>query len=280
MTLSHRTPSLWCALLATAALIAGAPARAAEPGDLALKAAIAGSQRTPANGVRDPARHPYETLSFFGLKPTQTVVELSPGGGWYTEILAPYLRDKGQLILAADDPASPSAYSQRSAARLKAKLEAQPAVYDKVQVGVFDAGAGKLQYAAPSSVDLVLTFRNVHNWVQLGDAKTVAVFKSAFDVLKPGGVLGVVDHRRPVGQPQDEKAESGYLHEAYVIRIAQGAGFKLAAKSEVNANPKDTADHPGGVWSLPPTFGLKDKDRARYEAIGESDRMTLKFVKP
>lgn len=280
MTLTHRKPSLWCALLATAALLAAAPARAADTEDLALKAAIAGSQRPPANVARDPARHPYETLSFFGLKPTQTVVELTPGGGWYTEILAPYLRDKGQLILAADDPASTSAYSQRSAARLKAKLEAQPAVYDKVQVGVLDAGAGKMQYAKPGSVDLVLTFRNVHNWVQLGDATTTAVFKSAFDALKTGGVLGVVDHRLPAGRVQTPKADSGYLHEAYVIRMAESAGFKLAAKSEVNANPKDTADHEGGVWSLPPTYGLKDKDRARFEAIGESDRMTLKFVKP
>lgn len=264
------------ALLSAAALLTGLPAHA----DEALKAAIAGSQRTPANVARDAARHPYETLSFFGLAPTQTVVELSPGGGWYTEILAPYLRERGQLILAGDDPASTEPYYQRSAARLKAKLEAQPAVYDKAQLSIFDAATGKLQYAKPGSADLVLTFRNVHNWVQHGEAKTAAVFKSAFDALKPGGVFGVVDHRRPVGQVQDAKAESGYLHEAYVIRMAEGAGFKLAARSEVNANPKDTADHPGGVWSLPPTFGQKDKERARYEAIGESDRMTLKFVKP
>ena len=264
-------------LLATAALLAAVPASAA---DTALQAAIAGTQRTPANVLRDPARHPYETLSFFGITPTQTVVELTPGGGWYTEILAPYLRERGQLILAADDPASDKAYFQRSAARLKTKLDASPAVYDKVQVAVFDAGAGKLQYAKPASIDLVVTFRNVHNWVQLGDEKTKAVFKSAFDVLKPGGVLGVVEHRRPAAQAQDAKAESGYVHQAYVVRMAESAGFKLAATSEVNANPKDKADHANGVWALPPTYANKEVDRARYAAIGESDRMTLKFVKP
>jgi predicted methyltransferase len=264
-------------LLATAALLAAVPASAA---DTALQAAIAGPQRTPANVLRDPARHPYETLSFFGITPTQTVVELTPGGGWYTEILAPYLRERGQLIEAGEDANSPVAYKQRGAARMKAKFEAQPAVYDKVQVAVFDAEADKLQYAKPGSVDLVLTFRNVHNWVQLGDAKTAAVFKSAFEVLKPGGVLGLVDHRRPAAQPQDAKAESGYLHQAFVVKLAEAAGFKLAATSEVNANPKDKADHPGGVWALPPTYANKDVDRERYTAIGESDRMTLKFVKP
>ena len=264
-------------LLAVAALVTTGPATAA---DTALQAAIAGMQRTPANVARDPARHPYETLSFFGITPTQTVVELTPGGGWYTEILAPYLRERGQLIAAGEDPGSTVAYKQRGAARLKAKFEAQPAVYDKVQLTVFDADTDKLRVATPASVDLVLTFRNVHNWVQLGDAKTLAVFKSAFDVLKPGGVLGLVDHRRPVAQPQDAKADSGYLHQAYVVKIAEKAGFKLAATSEVNANARDHADHPNGVWALPPTYANKDVDKGRFEAIGESDRMTLKFVKP
>ena len=264
-------------LVTTASLLTAAPASAA---DTALQAAIAGAQRTPANVLRDPARHPYETLSFFGIAPTQTVVELTPGGGWYTEILAPYLRERGQLIVAGEDPGSAVAYKQRGAARIKAKFEAQPAVYDKVQVAVFDAEADKLQYAKPGSVDLVLTFRNVHNWVQLGDAKTAAVFKSAFDALKPGGALGLVDHRRPTAQTQDAKADSGYLHQAFVIKLAEAAGFKLAATSEINANPKDKADHPNGVWALPPTYANKDVNKARFEAIGESDRMTLKFSKP
>lgn len=280
----HLTTLANLAFASCAALfVAAAPARAAAVApaeDAALKAAIASPHRTPANVNRDGARHPYETLSFFGIKPTQTVVELSPGGGWYTEILAPYLREKGQLILAGDDPASEQAYFQRSAARMKAKLEALPALYDKVQVTVFAPGAGKFDYAKPGSADLVLTFRNVHNWISAGEGKAQAVFNSAFAALKPGGVFGVVEHRRPVGQEQDAKASSGYVHQAYVIKLAENAGFKLAASSEVNANPKDTADHEGGVWSLPPTFGLKDKDRARFESIGESDRMTLKFVKP
>src|SRR6218665_3884560 len=260
------------AALAAAALIAGGPALAqsqavpqaqARPQaeDAALRAAIAGAQRTPANAARDGARHPYATLRFFGLQPTQTVVELTPGGGWYTEILPPHLREQGRLILGGDDPESASAYAQRSAARLKAKLEAQPTVYDKVQLAVFDAANGKLQYAAPASVDLVLTFRNVHNWVQLGDDRTRAVFRSAFDALKPGGVLGVVDHRLPAAREQDAKASNGYLHVAYVQRMAEAAGFRLAGAAEINANPKDTADHEGGVWPLPPTHRLQDKDR-------------------
>lgn len=248
--------------------------------DAGLQAAIAGAQRTPAFVARDGWRHPYETLSFFGIKPTQTVIELSPGGGWYTEILAPYLRERGQLILGGDDPESAQAYYQRSAARMKEKLAATPAVYDRVQVAVFNPAAGKLALAPAGSVDLVLTFRNIHNWVSLGEAPTAAVFKSVFDTLKPGGVFGVVDHRRPAAQEQDAKANSGYLHQAYVIRLAEQAGFKLAASSEINANPKDSADHEGGVWALPPTLGNKEKDKARYQAIGESDRMTLKFVKP
>ena len=268
-------------LLATAALLAAVPASAADSAaDAALQAAIAGAHRTPAYVARDPARHPYETLRFFGITPTQTVVELTPGGGWYTEILAPYLRERGQFIVAGEDAGSSVACKQRGAARMKAKFEAQPAVYDKVQVAVFDAETGKLSYAKAGSVDLVLTFRNVHNWVQLGDAQTAAVFKSAFDALKPGGVLGLVDHRRPVAQTQDAKASSGYLHEAFVVKLAEAAGFKLAATSEVNANPKDKADHKNGVWALPPTYANKDVDKARFESIGESDRMTLKFIKP
>ena len=248
--------------------------------DTALQAAIAGPQRTPAFALRDGARHPYETLHFFGIRPDMHVVELSPGGGWYTEILAPYLRDKGQLILGADDPQSANAYRQRSGQRLKEKLAAAPEVYSRVQMNVFEV-PGRLQYAAPGSADLVLTFRNVHNWIEAGGEPAVtAVFRSAYDALRKGGSFGVVEHRRPAAQPQDEKASSGYVHEAYVIRLAEAVGFKLAARSEINANPRDTADHENGVWALPPTLANKDKDRERYTAIGESDRMTLRFVKP
>ena len=247
--------------------------------DDGLKAALAGAQRSPANVARDGWRHPEQTLSFFGIRPDMTVVELSPGGGWYTEILAPYLRDKGQLILAADDPESADAYRRRSAERLKKKLDAQPAVYGQVRLAVFEPPA-KLRYAAPGSADLVLTFRNVHNWAADGEPVVLAVFKSAFDSLKPGGVLGVVDHRLPADRVQDAKASSGYVQVAYVTRLAQAAGFRLGASAEINANPRDSADHAGGVWALPPSYANKDLDRARFEAIGESDRFTLRFVKP
>ena len=276
-----RRQLLWC----SAGLLAGAaagPARAQallDPAEAALKAALAAPHRTPAFVARDGWRHPFETLGFFGVQPGMTVVELSPGGAWYTEILAPLLRDQGQLILGANDPASIHAYYRRAAERLKVKLDARPDVYGRVVLTVFEPPA-QLQFAAPGSVDRVLTFRNVHNWAAEGDAVVLAVFKSVYQALKPGGVCGVVDHRLPAGRVQDAKASSGYLHEAYVRRLAESAGLRLDAASEINANPRDSADHKGGVWALPPTYANKDADRARYEAIGESDRFTLRFVKP
>lgn len=232
-----------------------------------LKAAIAHPQRSPENVIRDGARHPYETLTFFGVEAKSTVVELAPGGGWYTEILGPYVRKDGKLILAG------------AGAKLKTKMEGMPALYDKVSFGEFAPGK-KIDYAPKNSVDVVLTFRNVHNWIAAGDNAVKDVFQSAFDALKPGGVFGVVEHRLPVAMTQDAKASTGYVHEAFVIKLAESVGFKLLAKSEVNANPKDTANHEGGVWALPPVLANKDKDKAKYMAIGESDRMTLKFVKP
>jgi predicted methyltransferase len=254
----------WLIASLTLAAAATAPAQPADP----LKAAVAADNRLVGNVARDAARRPYETLSFFGIKPTDTVVELSPGGGWYTEILAPYLREAGQLY-AADG----------GSARFKAKMESM-GVYGKVRITTFDPRNGVLDIAPAGTADAVLTFRNVHNWMAQGEAKTQAVFDAAFKALKPGGVLGVEEHRLPASRPQDPAAKSGYVHEAVVIKFAENAGFKLAARSEINANPKDTADHPDGVWTLPPTYALKDKDRAKYQAIGESDRMTLKFVKP
>jgi len=260
-------------LILTALLAAGL-AGAAQADD-ALKAAIAGSHRSTANVARDNARHPYETLTFFGIAPTMTVVELIPEGGWYTEILAPYLRDKG-LLIGAGETIKPE---NRYGTMFMKKLNSNAAVFDKVQIGVFEP---PLTYAiAPAgSVDMVLTFRNVHNWVGLGDDKLHVMLKSIYTVLKPGGVLGVVEHRLPASMQQDAKASSGYVHQAYVIKLVESAGFKLAATAEINANPKDKANHKRGVWSLPPVLADKEGDRDAYLAIGESDRMTLKFVKP
>ncbi|MFT7771748.1 class I SAM-dependent methyltransferase [Roseateles sp.] len=252
----------WLIATLVAAAAVGSQAQTADP----LKAAIAADNRLVGNVARDAARHPYETLSFFGIKPNHTVVELAPGGGWYTEILAPYLRETGQLY-AADG----------GGARFKAKMESM-GIYGKVTITSFNPAKGQFDIAPPGSADAVLTFRNVHNWMSAGTAQ--AVFDAAFKALKPGGVLGVEEHRLPASRTQDPKAGSGYVHEAVVIKFAENAGFKLAGRSEVNANARDTAEHPEGVWTLPPTFALKDKDRAKYQAIGESDRMTLKFVKP
>lgn len=247
--------------------------------DEALKAAIASSQRAPANIQRDAARHPYETLMFFGVQPTMTVVELSPGNGWYTEILAPYLRDHGKYIAGSYSLDSPKENLRNYAKRFRAKLASNPQLFDKAEVATFEPPE-HLSYAQPGSVDLILTFRNIHNWIPDGEANMHKLFKSAYDSLKKGGVLGVVEHRLPADKPQDVTASTGYMHETYVIGLVEKAGFKLMAKSEINANPKDTADHPNGVWALPPTYRNKDQDHAKYQAIGESDRMTLKFVKP
>jgi len=263
-----------------AGLMAGLSAvSGAAMADDALKAAIASPARTAANTPRDVYRHPYETLTFFGIRPNMTVVELSPGGGWYTEILGPYLKDHGKLIAAGSTPDSADENVRRSAGRLQERLNANPGT-TKVQLGAFEPGKGIYNFAPKGSADMVLTFRNIHNWIGTGDENMKKLFAAVYDSLKPGGVFGVVEHRRPAGQAQDEKASSGYVHEAYVIKLAERAGFKLASKSEVNANAKDTADHKGGVWALPPTYTNKDEDRAKYQAIGESDRMTLKFVKP
>jgi predicted methyltransferase len=259
--------------LILAAMLATAVCGAAHADD-ALKAALAGSHRSAANVARDGARHPYETLRFFGIAPTMTVVELTPEGGWYTEVLAPYLRDKGVLIGAGDETIPANRYGMM----FLNKVNSNP-VYDKVRIGIFQPPV-KYAIAPANSADLVLTFRNFHNWVELGDDKLGAMLKEIYTVLKPGGVFGVVDHRLPPSMAQDAKASSGYVHEAYVIKLVERAGFKLAARSEINANPKDTADHKRGVWALPPTLANKDENRAAFLAIGESDRMTLKFVKP
>ena len=245
----------------------------------ALKQAIAGAWRDPANVTRDRYRHPYETLTFFGIAPTHTVVEITPGGGWYAEILAPYLRDRGSYVAAVVDPAAVPAdggrdYQQKSKAGLEEKFAAAPPQFDQVKLVGFDPKAPVL--GPPESADRVLTFRNVHNWRSNGSAE--GLFKAFFAVLKRGGVLGVVEHRANNDVAAND--DSGYVGQAQVIGLAEGAGFKLEQASEINANPKDSKDHPEGVWTLPPSNRHADSDKAKYQAIGESDRMTLRFVKP
>lgn len=240
-----------------------------------LEAAVAASYRTPEFTARDSARHPLETLTFFGLTPEMTVVEVSPSAGWYTQILAPFLNTKGQYI-AAQVPSSFSEYMKGNNDKRMQWLSAHQAITSKAQVVDFTPTTSPL--APDNSVDMVLTFRNIHNW--LGNKSADAAFKSFFKALKPGGILGVVEHRADAKQKSDPLAKSGYMREADVIKMVQKAGFKLVSKSEINANPKDTKNHPEGVWTLPPSYRLKDKDREKYAAIGESDRMTLKFQKP
>jgi predicted methyltransferase len=225
---------------------------------------LAGSWRDSANSARDGYRHPQ-----------QTVIEITPGGGWYSEVLAPLLKDHGQYI-AAVQAASSSAYARTSEENLKKKFAADPAHYTKAEVVEFDPKAPV--FGKPASADAVLTFRNVHNWVEAGTAP--ATFSAFYKVLKPGGVLGVEDHRAKDGADLEAIKDSGYLTTAQVVKLASDAGFKLAGQSEVNANPKDTKDYPAGVWTLPPTLRLGEQDKAKYAAIGESDRMTLRFVKP
>ena len=248
---------------------------AAPMGARALAAAVAGEHRSAKYSARDGYRHPVETLSFFGLEPDLTVVEIWPGGGWYTEILAPYLREEGLYYAAGADPESDSEFAQRSVARFAEKLASEPGLYDRAVVTAL--GEGK-EIVPAGSADLVLTFRNVHNWMSGGfDA---SVFQAMFDALKPGGTLGVVEHRADATIEQDPKAENGYVRQDYTIALAEAAGFELVAASEINANPKDRKDYGKGVWTLPPTYRLEDVDRELYAAIGESDRMTLKFRKP
>jgi predicted methyltransferase len=244
-----------------------------------LDTAIAAPYRGEKAQARDVYRHPKETLEFFGVAPTQSVLEIAPGGGWYTDILAPYLKGRGALYEAQYLPpqgALPEGEAKGNAA-FERKLAAKPDIYGTIVVGTLQAG----QFSglpAGLQVDRVLTFRNIHNWIE--DGQVDANLRAFYSVLKPGGVLGVEEHRAVPGTSVQQMIDTGYLTEAYVIQHAQAAGFKLAARSEINDNPRDTKDYPHGVWSLPPTYRGGDTDRARFAAIGESDRMTLRFVKP
>ncbi|MEM8798545.1 MAG: methyltransferase [Pseudomonadota bacterium] len=247
-----------------------------------LMAAINGDHRGEDAKARDAARHPHDTLEFLGFTTDMTVVEIWPGGGWYTEILGPALAEEGKLYAAHFEPNSNLGFVKRSYAGFLNKLAASPELYKTTTITHFDFPHA-VDIAPLGSADLVLTFRNVHNWMSdlfhKGGFERQA-FALFYDTLKPGGILGVVEHRWPDDEAQDPKARNGYVSEAEVIALAKRAGFEFVGKSEVNANPKDTKDHPRGVWTLPPGFALGDEDREKYAAIGESDRMTLKFRKP
>lgn len=260
-------------LLAAAAVAIVAPAiasQAAKPAP-AIEKAVKDERRSPANRARDAYRHPAETLAFFDVRPGQTVVEFYPGGGWYTEILAPALKGNGRYI------AMPGS-SEKAVTGTRAMLDKNKDWFGETAIAPFDA---KAPFTFPAgTADRVLTFRNVHNLIMAGDAVAAKAFADFYAALKPGGILGVEDHRLPEDKDAAAEQKSGYVKRSTILRLATAAGFKLAGESKVNANPKDTHDWPEGVWTLPPTYKLGDVDRAKYQAIGESDRLTLKFVKP
>jgi predicted methyltransferase len=239
----------------------------------ALAAAVANPARSEANRARDRYRNPAATLSFFGVRPRQTVVELFPGGGWYSEIVAPYVLNGGGTYYVA-------APNERGLGGFKRLVEKDQALYGRARQVTFPVREAGQTGVPAGSADVVLTFRNVHNWAMGDQPYADLAFKQIYAMLKPGGVLGIEDHRLPESASSEREKNSGYLKTSTVRRLAEQAGFRYAGSSEVNANPKDTADWPDGVWTLPPTLRLGDKDRAKYVAIGESDRMTLRFVKP
>jgi predicted methyltransferase len=269
--LAPRLAALACLAFAGAAAAAPPAAPAADP---ALAAAIASASREPRFVARDGARHPLEELTFFGLKPTMTVVELWPGGGYWTEILGPYIVKQGHYYVALPSPGN--AEEDAGVARWRSRVAAQQGrLGDIVETTL---GPGHFEIAPAGSADLVLTFRNVHNWMEAGYVDDA--FAACYKALKPGGLLGVEGHRGRADQPQDPKAGSGYVREDYAIALAKKAGFEFVGSSEIDANPKDTKDWVDGVWTLPPTLSQGDKDRARYVAIGEADNFVLKFRKP
>jgi len=269
----------WLAIACLAGTAQGAPTRAEMTADAAIDQALAGSHRSDANRARDAYRHPKATLEFFGLRTDMTVMEVWPGtGGWYTEVLAPVLKAHGRYIAASWDPTIDKPFIQQGLKAYRAKLAASPAVYGKVRVTALQF-PGAMTPAAPNSVDLVVTFRNLHNWLAQDDAAP-GMLKAMYTALKPGGILGIVDHRADPNAPVDPRAKLGYVNENFAIQLVKDAGFEFVGSSEINANPNDTRDYELGVWTLPPTYRLGDKDHDKYAAIGESDRFTLKFRKP
>ena len=244
---------------------------------VSIEQLMAGAHRSPENIARNEWRRPAQTLEFFGLEPDMTLIEIGPSGAWYTEILAPYMRDQGRYYGAHFSPNSDVAFQRRSLEAFEAKMAADPELYGKVTIRHL-LPPNETAIGPEAGADMALTFRNVHNWMSQGvDDHFFEAFHGA---LKPGGILGVVEHRALPSTSKEDMIRSGYVTEAYVKEIAAAAGFEFVGSSEVNANPRDSADHPEGVWTLPPSYRLGDTDRDRYAAIGESDRMTLKFRKP
>ena len=268
-----RTAAVMLGALLAAACAAGSSRQTTAE---ALTAILADSQRSAADSARDQYRHPKETLLFFGIRPEMRVMEVWPEPGWYTEVIAPLLRDKGKYYAAviAADPGSK--YITQRLDDYRKKLASRPDLYDRVTVVTFPSDGSDA--VPPGSLDMVVTFRNIHNWMARDTA--AQAFATMYRALKPGGVLGVVEHRGNPAVPQDPKAKSGYVNEDFAIKLIESQGFRLVAKSEVNDNPKDTKDYEQGVWTLPPTYRLGAKDHDKYAAIGESDRFTLRFVKP
>jgi predicted methyltransferase len=257
--------------LAALILVAGT-ARASTP-DPALIAAIANPARAAAAVTRDKVRHPLEELTFFGLKPDQTVVELWPGGGYWTDVLAPYLAPHGHYYVTL--PVAAGREFEGEAKSWHAHYDGQPAF---AHISVTGLGRDHFEIAPAGSADLVLTFRNLHNWMEGGYAQEALA--ACFKALKPGGILGIEEHRGRTDRPQDPQAKDGYVRQDYTIELARKVGFELAGSSEINANPRDTKDWVDGVWTLPPTLSQGDKDRARYLAVGEADNFVLKLRKP
>ena len=257
-------------LLLCLATSLGAHAAPALPSS--LTEAVQAPSRTPRYIARDPMRHPAEELAFFGVTPHSSVVEIWPGGGYWTEILAPYLYAHGTYEVALPEGAPEEV---RGAVALRTRLAANPSLYGHVQFTELGLTSDKI--APPGSADIVLTFRNVHNWMDQGFAPQA--FAAFYKALKPGGILGVEEHRGDASKPQDPKAETGYVRQDYTIALAKAAGFHLVGSSEIDANPRDTKNWPKGVWTLPPDFALGATDHARYAAIGEADNFVLKFAK-
>ena len=244
-----------------------------------VQTAMHGDHRSDENKARNQYRHPAGTLAFFGLEPGMTVLEIAPGGGWYTEIIAPAMRDTGVYIAGSYDVEVPDQpkYRYRQHATLLSQITDQPELYGQIKVASYSPPKSRNLWSE-NSVDMVLTFRSSHGWVREGLIDDI--YSDFFKVVKPGGILGVVQHRAPEGGDAVTWAKQGYVPESRVIQAAEKAGFVLTSKSEINANPKDLKDHPEGVWRLPPTLALGEVDREKYLAIGESDRMTLRFIKP